>query len=193
MEMLFLNMNFLNVLNVILSLIILVAILIFPYLLNYDKVQFVKRFNEVITKGVISKSITYLDIQEISEYWYQDRKSVLHNLRRLLYKSLNREDGLENSTEFIRKLLNEHKASDPFYDLPKNIGVQLEEIQNRMDVKEKNKIQQLNAALSDIYLSNNNKAKSHRRWSYASGAIGTVAAIITLGQLIIAVIPILSK
>lgn len=185
MEMLFSNINMLNIL---ISLIILLTIAIFPYILNYDKVQFVKKFNEVLIKGVISQSITYSDIQEISEYWYQDRRSVLHNLRRLLYKSLNKEDGLENSTDFIRNLLNKHKVSDPFYDLPESIRIQLGEIQDVMDVKEKNKIKQLSVALSDIYISNNNKFKSHRKWSYTSGTIGTIAAIITLGQLIIALI-----
>lgn len=186
-------MNLLNILNAILSMIVLLAIISLPYILNYEKVHFVKKFNEVITKGVLSKSITYLDIQELSEYWYQDRESVLHNLRRLLNKSLSREDGLEDSTDFIRSLLNEYKNSDPFYDLPKNIGVQLEGIQNNMDAKERNKIQQLNATLSDIFISKNNKDKNRRRFKYISGAIGITAAMTTLGQLIIAIIKILFK
>lgn len=174
------------ILNIISVLLIILAIGISPYLFYYDSNDFSRKFRKVLIKAIIKGEIKYADLKDIAAYWQQGRESVLKNLRRCLYEHFNEENGLENSYELIRSLLDTHKENESSDELPESIYYQLELITDSLEsTEQKNKIKKLAASISPLYSSNNKKVLKERRWSYIIGIPGTIVAVVAIIQYIV--------
>lgn len=146
-----------------------------------------RSFRQALKNGVIKKEVTYEDLQHIAECWGQNRKSILYNLRMLLSEAIREEGELANSVDYIRELLASHKKNEPFAELPENISIQLNDIQNSLEKNrvsdiDRNKIEQLAASLSSLYLSNQHTISKERimtRAGFFVGVLGIAWSVIT--------------
>lgn len=146
-----------------------------------------RSFRQALKDGVIKEKITYEDLQHIAECWNQNRKSILYNLRVLLSEAIREEGDLASSVDYIRELLASHQKNEPFAELPENISIQLNDIQgslvqNALDDVNRNKIDQLAASLSTLYVSNQrsiSKEKNMTRAGFFIGLLGITWSVIS--------------
>lgn len=146
-----------------------------------------RSFRQALKDGVIKEKITYGDLQHIAECWNQNRKSILYNLRMLLSEAIREEGELASSVDYIRELLASHQKNEPFAELPENISIQLNDIQgslvqNALDDVNRNKIDQLAASLSTLYVSNQHsisKEKNMTRAGFFIGLLGITWSVIS--------------
>lgn len=148
------------------------------------------RFLETLRKGITVKkdtekdeTMTYSDLQHIAEDCNQNRQSILSGLRDMLSKATAGDAELSKSKEKIRELLNIHQKKEPFAELPENISLQLAEIQDKPN---NNKIDQLAASLSTLYISHQRSISKEKTIARAGFVVGILGVVWSIGSYFIA-------
>jgi len=131
-------------------------------------------FIETLRKGLKSGQMTYSDLQHIAESWKQNRQAILFGLRKMLSHAISGDEDLANAVDAIRELIKEHEKNEPFAELPENISLQLADIQKNPD---KDKINQLAASLSTLYISHQQNISKEKLWTKAGFTIGIIGVI----------------
>ena len=149
-------------------------------IIDWAKENWRKRFREQMKAAVVRQSMNYADLQHLAERWNQDRQAVLQSLRVLLSEAIaGEDDSLSERTEFLRQLLLEHQAREPYAELPENISLQLaalrSTVSNRPDA-----IPQLATSLSDLYSKNQRELARQKKltiWGFVVGVLGLLASL----------------
>lgn len=169
------------------TLLIVAALFFVPFLEAREQRLKREQFSKVLKNGIRKKEITSNDLRHIAARWNQDRKSILFNLRGLLSdyfmqekEGQSKNEEHEKSKEYIRKLLEDHEKDEPFAELPKNIGLQLNSIQKSLNETDSDKIEQLASSLSILYASNVEEISKQKLISKASLFLGVLGVLLTI-------------
>jgi hypothetical protein len=156
------------------------AIAVFNLIVDWPKDRWRTRFREQLKAAVILQSMGYADLQHLAERWNQDRQAVLHSLRMLLSEAIAGEgNSLSERADFLRRLLLEHQAREPYAELPQNISLQLAALQN-FSTDRPDAIPQLATSLSDLYSKNQRDLARQKKltvWGFVVGVLGLLASL----------------
>ncbi|CAI0902148.1 hypothetical protein [Serratia entomophila] len=163
--------------SLVLGLIIVAVLGFVIYMLNDIDLTFKRRkyettLKQAINSGKLKNEDTYL----LATRWFVRKEKVTETLGFILSDYLNDSNCSKENLDRIRCLINWHQCNDPFSDLPDDVKLQLQKIYKMADGCQDDIIR-LSKSLSEIYLSNQRKAKRERLISLFSLFVGIVGLL----------------
>ncbi|CAI1967086.1 Uncharacterised protein [Serratia fonticola] len=153
-----------------------VAGFIFYMLNDIDLTLKRRKYEATLKQAIALDRLQSDDVYLLATRWFVKKDQIATTLNFILSDYINDKDCSDEKLERIRELIICHQENDPFSDLPDDIKLQLQQIQ-KMAGDGHQDILRLSKSLSEIYLSNQRKAKNSWILSLCSFLIGIVGLL----------------
>lgn len=134
------------------------------------------RFRIQLRASLAKRVVTYDDVQHLASRWMQRRAAVHHALRVALSDLLaSSADVPAEHLAFVRDLLEKHEAKEPFSELPENISLQLEALE---EDQTKAALRTLATSLSVLYEKNSKELGRQKMFGILGFVVGVIGVLV---------------